>query len=396
MTRFPLHVAYFSPLPPARSGIADYSGDLLPFLAQEVDLTLYTAEPEQVDATLRRQFAVRPLAAFPQERWQFDLPLYQMGNSVHHTSLYATMRRYPGVVVLHDYFLHHFVAHTTVGQGRYDEYTRELGYDHGQTGTALAWAIRAGQAQHPLDSWPLNRHVLDLNLGVLVHSQTVADWVREVVGNGRPVQTIAQPLTPVSGESRRNELGWPPEAIIFAAAGEVTPPKQVDRALRAFSRLRQEGENVYFLIVGGESAEADLDSLIADLDIGSVVHRTGFVPDLAGFVDWLATADVVVNLRAPTLGETSAVALRALAAARPLLVYDHGWYGELPETAVTRVPPLDDEALLAAMRRLAQSPAARQEMGQSARHYVAGRCQPAQVAQDYRVFLEEVLRALPF
>ena len=67
-----------------------------------------------------------------------------------------------------------------------------------------------------------------------------------------------------------------------------------------------------------------------------------------------------------------------------------------PETAVTRVPPLDDEALLAAMRRLAQSPAARQEMGQSARHYVAGRCQPAQVAQDYRVFLEEVLRALPF
>ncbi len=396
MTHLPLHVAYFSPLPPARSGIADYSADLLPYLAREMDLTLYAAEPEQVDATLRRQFIVRPLAAYPQERWQFDLPLYQMGNSVHHQDLYAMMRRYPGVVVLHDYFLHHFIAHTTAGQGRYDGYTRELGYAHGEAGTALAWAIRAGQAQHPLASLPLNRRVLDLSLGVLVHSHTVADWVRNEVGHGRLVQTIAQPISPAAGQSRRPELGWPSEAVVFAAAGEVTPPKQVDRALRAFSRLRGEMDNVYFLIIGGEVAGMNLDGLIADLGLGDAVRRTGFVPALADFGDWLATADVVINLRAPTLGETSAAALRAMAEGRPLLVYDHGWYGELPETAVSRIPPLDDAALLAAMRRLALSPAVRQRMGQAATQYVTDHCQPVQVARAYRAFLEEVRHARPF
>ncbi|MBP6469994.1 MAG: glycosyltransferase family 4 protein [Chloroflexi bacterium] len=391
-----MRIAYFSPLPPARSGIADYSRDLLPYLAREMDLTLYAAEPEQVDAALRQQFDVRPLAAYPQERWQSDLPLYQMGNSAHHADHYAMMQRYPGVVVLHDYFLHHFIAHTTAGQGRYDGYTREMGYAHGSAGTALAWAIRAGQAQHPLASLPLNQRILDLNLGVMVHSRTAAEWVREVVGNGRLIQTIHQPITPMPGQSRRAELGWPAEAVIFACAGEVTLPKQVDRALRAFSRLRQEGLPVYFLIIGGESPEVGLDGQIADLGIGGSVWRTGFVPDLAAFNDWLHTADVVINLRAPTLGETSAAALRAMAAARPLLVYDHGWYGELPETAVTRLPPLDDDALLAAMRHLAQSAAARQSMGQAALGYITGQCQPEQVAGAYHAFLRDLLRALPF
>ena len=391
-----MRIAYFSPMPPARSGIADYSRDLLPHLAQRMSLTLYTAVPEQIDETLRQQFAVRPLAAYAQERWQVDLPLYQMGNSAHHADLYAMMRRYPGVVVLHDYFLHHFIAHSTAGQGRYDGYTREMGYAHGPAGIALAWAIRAGQTQHPLASLPLNQRVLDLSLGVMVHSRTAAAWVREVVGNGRFVQPIAQPIRPMPGQSRRAELGWPDEAVIFACAGEVTPPKQVDRALRAFSRLRQEIDNLYFLIIGGESPEVGLDGLIADLGIGDRVWRTGFVPDLADFNDWLHTADVVINLRAPTLGETSAAALRAMAAACPLLVYDHGWYGELPETAVTLLPPLDDEALLAAMRHLAQSPAARQAMGQAALGFITGQCQPEQVAGAYHAFLQDVLRALPF
>lgn len=159
-----MRIAYFSPLPPARSGIADYSRDLLPYLAREMDLTLYTAVPEQIDETLRQQFAVRPLAAYPQERWQFDLPLYQMGNSAHHADLYAMMRRYPGVVVLHDYFC--IISSPTAPPDRGGMMaTREKwGTPTDRRGPLWPGPFAPVRRSTP-SSLPLNQRVLDLNLG---------------------------------------------------------------------------------------------------------------------------------------------------------------------------------------------------------------------------------------
>ena len=37
-------------------------------------------------------------------------------------------------------------------------------------------------------------------------------------------------------------------------------------------------------------------------------------------------------------------------AAKPLIVNDHGWYAEIPDTAALKVPPDDPAALLAAIR----------------------------------------------
>ena len=48
MTESRRQIAYFSPLPPTRSGIADYSAELLPYLAEAARITLFTATPEQV------------------------------------------------------------------------------------------------------------------------------------------------------------------------------------------------------------------------------------------------------------------------------------------------------------------------------------------------------------
>ena len=57
MTR-PLRLAFFSPLPPARTGIADYSRQLLPHLRTQTEITLFSAEPDKVDAELRHQFGI--------------------------------------------------------------------------------------------------------------------------------------------------------------------------------------------------------------------------------------------------------------------------------------------------------------------------------------------------
>jgi hypothetical protein len=131
--------------------------------------------------------------------------------------------------------------------------------------------------------------------------------------------------------------------------------------------------------------------MIHAFGLQEVVHPIGFVADLDEFVDWIFTVDVAVNLRRPTAGETSAVVLRTMAAGRPQIVFDHGWYGELPDDAALKVPPGDEAALLAAMASLAGSADRRQSMGRAALAYVQRLCQPAYVARAYLDFIQTVV-----
>jgi glycosyltransferase involved in cell wall biosynthesis len=125
--------------------------------------------------------------------------------------------------------------------------------------------------------------------------------------------------------------------------------------------------------------------------LGAAVIYTGYCADLRVFRSWLAAADVVVNLRNPTVGETSATALRGLAAGRPVIVSNHGWYAELPDNACVKVPPDDGEALLAAMRRLASDCELREAIGARAAAYVREEHDLAAAGDRYAAFIEQVL-----
>lgn len=384
-----LRLAYFSPLPPARTGIADYSRALLPALTARASVALYAADPASADRTVLPPVPLYPLAGYARRRWEYDLTLYQMGNSAHHASIYDHARLFPGVVVLHDFGLHHFVEHHTIGQGRPAGYTRALGYAYGRSGLALAADVRAGRFAAPWFDLPLNRQLVDRSLAVVVHSDYAAAAL-QARRRDRRVYRIPALIESYHALRPLRPSNWPRDAIVFAVAGQVTRSKHVHRALRAFAALHSERPETRFLIIGEAlKAEVDLPAVLAELGLGDAVHTTGFVPDLADFNAWIAGADVVINLRQPTVGETSATALRAMAAGRPLIVYDHGWYAELPTAVAEKVPPGDEEALLAAMTALAVSPERRAALGASGRQRVASWHAPAAVAAQ----LENVLRA---
>ena len=388
----PLRLAYFSPLPPARSGIADYSREILPHLAQMADLTLFCIDPANVDPALHAQFPVLRIIDYAQRRSQFDLPLYQIGNNTtHHEEIYRSLRRFPGVAVLHDVVLHHFIAHRTVGHGDFPGYTREMAYVLGAAGVNLAWAIRYGERQHPLAELTLNQRVVDLSLGVLVHSRHALDLIHATRPH-QPVWVVPAPIAAYDLPSHAPSLPWREDAIVFASVGQVTAPKRLERALAAFARLRREVPRARYLLVGEVfDDEVNLPALLNELDLNDDVYVTGFVDDLPTFMAWLSAASVVVNLRYPTLGETSAAALRALSAGCPLIVYDHGWYAELPDDVALKAPLLDDEALLAAMQQLARDEELRERMGRQARAYALAHHHPAETARAYMRAIDEIV-----
>ncbi len=378
----PLRIAYFSPLPPERSGIADYSRELLPYLARKVAIVLYAADPTRVAGEIKEQFEIRELDKFPQERSEFDLALYHMGNSEYHMATYPTLLRYPGLVVLHDYLIHHFVVHRTLEQGDFAGYAREMGYALGVPGMHVAYAIYLGQTPSMAFDVPLNERLLDSSLGFIVHSKFVADKIRRR-GLDQPLTIIPGLVEQHAGVSRRHVLQLGDDTLIFASFGLITKPKQIEMVLRVFKMLRRKTPNSHFLLAGDALPDLDLDTIIAELGLSDAVTNLGYLPDLQDFIDWMHTADVIINLREPTVGETSATALRAMAAGRPLIVFDQGWYREIPDAAAIKTAPLDGDMLLSAMNRLAQSPQLREQMGQAGKHYTIENCHPAAIADAY-------------
>jgi glycosyltransferase involved in cell wall biosynthesis len=135
-----------------------------------------------------------------------------------------------------------------------------------------------------------------------------------------------------------------------------------------------------------------LAPLIAELGVEDAVIATGRVPDLETFAAHIAATDIAVNLRKPTLGETSASLLRVMAGGVAALVTDAGWYAELPDQTCVKVSPdADAEALADAMLALAGDAARRQRIGAQARDYVAQVHRWENVASAYLAFMRDVL-----
>lgn len=388
----PLNVAYFSPLPPVRSGIADYSRELLPHLARSAQVTLFAEKPEEVDTSLQAAFSVRPISDYPSQRWSFDLALYQMGDSMHHDAMYPMLLRYPGLTVLHDYGLHHFIATRTIQRGNYSSYVREMGYALGVEGVRWARDIRQGRREHPMFEVALNERVLDSSLGVIIHSR----YAQKQIEARRPnlyTRVIPAPIQTESGLLlSRSELGCPEDALLFASVGQVIKIKQVTCALEAFARLRESFPLARYVVVGEElKNDLDLSAWLEQHGLQDAVLSTGYIPDMQRFVSWIAAADVLINLRYPTVGETSATALRGMAAGRPVIVSNLGWYAELPDEVCVKVVPNDVDAVFGAMQRLASEPDLRHAIGRRAAEYARREHSLSHAAQMYLDFAEGIL-----
>jgi len=360
-----VRVSYHSPLPPSRSGVADYSALLLPALRERVDLVV--ARPGR--------FRRAPKG---------DVALYHVGNDPEaHGWILAALRRRPGVVVLHDFVLHHLVAGLTLGRGDARGYLDALERDHGLPGRLLGYAVVDNRIP-PLwetrpEAFPLTGEVLRLATGLVVHSRFVEERTR-AAGFGGAIWRIPHPAWPVPAAEPAPVEGAP----LIGCFGNLNESKRIPQLLSAFERLRDRRPGARLLLVGA------LSPRMQRLDLPDGVLREDYV-DEAWLWSLMAACDVHVGLRSPTMGETSGSAIRSLSLGKPLVVSDVGWFSELPDEVALKVPADEREAntLAAALELLAAEPAVRERMAVAARLLAAGEHDLGRVADLYAAALEE-------
>lgn len=394
-----MSLAYVSPLNPMPSGISDYSEALVPMLAEYFHITLYSDCGVPSNPQLAKRFQVYPVPDLLKHHLRYDLRLYQLGNSPHHRSAFTILRSLPGVVVLHEPFLHHGLYHSSLVH-----YCREVFYDTGVPDWAylnnLLRALQEDNRQQLLED-PLIGRIVDTSLGIIVHSQA-ARRIVEIYFNqpklyrraSPKIGVIPQLAVPDSCEISecRARFGLPQNAIIFGMAGFIHPVKEPFLALQAFANLRADFPDSLFLFAGEILQETgDLIDRARELEIAEKVVFLGRVEPLERLHQALGACDVILNLRQTTIGETSAIALRGMALGKPVIVRNAGWFSELPDKACVKINPEDGvEELGAVMRDLAASPEMRRQIGQQARRYVQRECDPARVARQYAEFLWDV------
>jgi glycosyltransferase involved in cell wall biosynthesis len=386
-----MRIAFFTPLNPVRSGISDYSEELLPFLGELADIDIVANCRPETEA-IRRRFPVLSPDQFLQARKSYDCVFYQIGNNYpSHGYMLPCLAAVPGIAVLHDYSLTYLILPATVGNGDYRSLREIVQPSLGARAGAVARKLLFGVADPYQVS--LARPVIEMSQAVIVHNRHSYERLAAEFPDLR-IQLIphATPMRGLPGDpaALRAAYGFKPDDLILASLSTVAYNKRMDLMFTALQRLRAKHPSLKFVIVGAGELGASA-ALIRRYGLGECVVQTGWATPQS-YLDYIDLADVAVDLRHPTAGETSGSALRAMQAGKPLVVSAEGSFIELPDECCIRVPVGHAEVvgLYDALDALLSDRQRRLEMGAAGRRFAHSNLQIRQAAASYFALAREI------
>jgi len=348
-----MKIAFWTPLPPTRSGIAHYSSMLLPVLAGLHDVTAVVATEEDVAAFQSSSGGRAPFRVIAADEGlatevEFDLAIYQLGNNPHHEFVYRQALRKAGLVVLHEVVLHHLIVELTLARGDVVAYVDTMRRNHGQAGAAWAEGRVAGlHGEIGNFLFPASLEVASSALAVIVHNDYARERLRSF-GVGVRIEVIGHPFVegagmtaapdPASIASTRRSLGAEPGDRLAGVFGFVTSAKRIGVVMEAFARAASRDGRLRLALVGEPAPNIDLPAIAARFELERHLWTaTGYVAE-ESFDRYLEAVDCVVNLRYPTAGETSGALIRTFAAGRPVAVNRYAQFAEYPSDVATPIP----------------------------------------------------------
>jgi glycosyltransferase involved in cell wall biosynthesis len=382
-----VRIAWFTPFS-TRSAIGEFSAHVTRVLARHAEVEIWTSdEPPYWDTELR-------VIGFSQESKELALleqreaVVYNMGDYLpFHRQIHAVAQRYPGVVILHDRVLHHLFAGMWLMEPEPSPqtYVARMASFYGEAGGEIARASLEGLRRPVWESdeevlrFPLFEEAIALARGVVTHSARQAEDVRRRWAG--PVSALHLPCygEVLGGLADRGEGGGGPGRaadgrLRLLTVGHLNPNKQVHRVVAMLAADPVLAERVRYTVVGPDDGFADYAKEVREAiecqDGRLQVDVLGWRPQ-EELDRLMAEADVFVNLRHPVMEGGSASLMRELAYGRPVLCFASGFFGELPEGSVMRVPPGDFGAAREALGRLVTDAELRRRLGASARALAA-------------------------
>lgn len=397
-----MKINWFSPLPPQPTDIAHYTHRILTALAARAEVVLWTNQGK-IERDLRQRFEVRRFDARRVD-WAMvnraDVNFYNIGNDPRfHTAIWEASRRAPGIVVLHDASLQHLFGGIFLGQRRDPvAYTRAMETCYGEAGRAASQEYFAHEDKgafllHLAANFPLTELALDGALAALVHSREVYERLRDRLPCVCAYAPLPYPSRPEPAATSNPNLRLDDDddsrarrLIVFGYTG---PNRRLAPLLHALAGMPERAR--FRLDIYGQLWDADyVRRLVRELGLGAQVGIHGFVAE-EELERALASSDLCVNLRYPTMGEASGSQLRLWSHALPSLVTAVDWYATLPAEAVAHVRiEHEQDDIQRHLRDLLADPARFVQIGEAGRRSLAAQHAPEAYADSLMSLLEHL------
>lgn len=389
-----LKLAFVSPLPPERTGIADYSAELIPVLSQFYDIDVIVVQSDVSDHWINKHCAIRDVSWFVENSDVFDRVLYQVGNSPFHQHMLQLMHDIPGTVVLHDFYLSGLIAWLQMQSGFSCAWDEQLYLSHGYK----AIKARYDNSEKCKISYPVNFSVLQQANGVIVHSmysKSLADeWYPRADTSSWKVIPLLRTLPTIANtELIREDLGFDKNDFVICSFGFIDDSKLNHRLLECWlaSELAEK-EHCHLVFVGenhcGEYGR-NISDRINNSGFGDRIKITGFASQEL-FESYLSIADLAVQLRTQSRGETSKTVFDCMSYGKPVIVNANGSMAEIERNTVLMLADeFSDNDLISAIQKVYYNADFRIVLGQLARDMIRDKCSPAKCAQLYYGAIEQ-------
>ena len=371
-----MKIAYFSPLPPLKSGISTYSKHLISAFTRKCDLAVFHYGKCEFKNLAIHDYSAEPSSLSTLS--DFDVKIYHIGNNPNfHADIRFVMMEHPGVVVLHDAVLYYLVAGRGIGG-----LLRELQLSKEDPAPSITDSLSIVDEIGKKDllrydspeSYPLLGTVLRYAKIVIVHSKTALEAVKKSGFQNKVVviPPIAYP-SPVQIKNKiqikeiRSKFAVAEECFLVGVFGFIGPTKQIKKVISAIKELIAQKYRVKLLIVGiGD----DLNPFINKLGVSEHIILKGYV-DEEDFQELFSVVDTVINLRFPSHGEASGSVLHAFSHGKATIVSDIAWFSELPNSIVKKVPIGMNEVseLIKTLSNWIDNPHIPNDMGKAALSY---------------------------
>jgi glycosyltransferase involved in cell wall biosynthesis len=393
-------IAFFSPLPPRKSGIAYYSATLLPLLSKYWDIDIFIDDYTCDDPYLVANCNIYSYLEFERihQNIPYDEIIYQVGNSDNHVYMFDFIKKYPGVVVLHDVYLSGVIYWITAKIGKLDEFIDEVIYSHGEHGKELVNKAKKNLIpwDHLIWNLQINKRILDNATKIIVHSQWDKENILQLYPHFADRISLVHQFSPIritiDKLKDKVSLGLSKDDFLICSFGFVVSTKKIDSIIKNLKTFLQNNPKCKYIIVGEapDTYGNIVKNLIKELGLCDKVIFTDFVDD-ATYKKYLGICDVCISLRTNTRAGTSASINHALGAGLPTIISDEGPFSGFPDDVVIKVKPAEEKNLSKIIDDLYKNTAKLSDLGDKARTFAENNLSKDSCVEKYVIAVNKLL-----
>lgn len=396
-------IAFFSPLPPKKSGISYYSSNLLPLLSKYWDIDIFIDDDYSCDVPfINSNFCIFSYHEFEtlNQQKHYDTIIYQIGNSDNHIYMFDILQKFPGIVVLHDIFLGGVIHWMTGRIGKQDKFIEEIIYSHGDSGKKLVGKAKKGLIPWSDLIWNLqiNKRILDSATHVILHSEWDRKKVLELYPQlNKKISLVHQfsPLKEINDKLKiKQQLGFSENEFLICSFGFVVETKKIDLIIKNIANFLKTHDAKYVIVGEMDPNIGDkINKIISDLKLEEKVIVTNFL-DEKKYFDYIQICDLNISLRTKTRAGTSASINHSLGAGIPTITSDVEPFNEFPDDVVLKIKPDKEKNLDKILTNLYDSRTSLSELGIRGKNYAKKFLSKDECVEKYVKIIENSLLSI--